>query len=77
MLVKGKSVKNNQTILPDRIRRSRRKTIALIMELDGTLEVRAPQQMTDKAILEFVQSKINWIRKRQATVQSGPPRHNV
>lgn len=62
-------------IKPDRILRSRRKTIALIMELDGTLEVRAPQQMTDKDILEFVQSKTNWIRKRQATIQAGPPPH--
>ena len=64
-----------QTIKPDRIRRSRRKTIALIMELDGTLEVRAPQRMTDKQIMDFVQSKASWIRKRQAAVQAGPPPH--
>ena len=65
----------NQTIKPDRIRRSRRKTIALIIEQDGTLEVRAPRQMTDKQILDFVQSKAKWIRKRQVAVQSGPPPH--
>ena len=68
--------KINQTLIkPDRVLRSKRKTIALILEQDGTLEVRAPKQMTDKQILEFVQSKAGWIRKRQAAVQAGPPPH--
>ena len=64
-----------QLIKPDRVCRSKRKTIALIMEQDGTLEVRAPKQMTDKQILEFVQSKASWIRKRKAAIQAGPPPH--
>ena len=64
-----------QAIKPDRIRRSRRKTIALIVEQDGTLEVRAPQRMTDKQIMDFVQSKGSWIRKRQEAVRAGPPPH--
>jgi predicted metal-dependent hydrolase len=64
-----------QAIKPDRIRRSRRKTIALIVEQDGTLEVRAPQRMTNKQIMDFVQSKGSWIRKRQEAVRAGPPPH--
>ncbi|MDX9863383.1 MAG: SprT family zinc-dependent metalloprotease [Anaerolineaceae bacterium] len=71
-----KDKSNQQLIQPDRVSRSRRKTIALILEQDGTLEVRAPQQMTDKQILDFVQSKASWIRKRQAAVQAGPPPHS-
>lgn len=67
-----------QFIQPDRIRRSRRKTIALIVRRDGTLEVRAPQHFTDKKILEFVHSKQNWIRKirkRQAAVRTAQSAH--
>jgi predicted metal-dependent hydrolase len=72
----GKSdIMDNQLIQPDRIRRSRRKTIALIVKQDGTFEVRAPQRMTDKQIHEFVQSKASWIRKRKAAVKAGPPPH--
>ncbi len=74
--MKVKSATNTQLIVPDRIRRSRRKTIALIMELDGTLEVRAPRQMTDKQVLDYVQSKASWIRKRQAAVLAVPPPHH-
>ncbi len=46
--------------------RSRRRTIALIIQADGSLMVRAPLKAPEGLILEFVQSKAGWIRKKQA-----------
>ncbi len=41
----------------DRLVRSKRKTVALIIRPDGSLEVRAPLRMPKKDILEWVASK--------------------
>ena len=65
----------NNPIRPDHIRRSRRKTIALIVQENGSLEVRAPLQMTEAQILKFVQSKEAWVRQRQAAVRAAAPAH--
>jgi len=65
----------NNLIKPDLVVRSKRKTIAIIVGEDGKLEVRAPQRMTDRQIMEFVKSKSNWILKRKAMIQAGPPPH--
>lgn len=46
-----------------RIIRSRRKTIALIVEGDGSLVVRAPLNATDELIREVVERKTIWITK--------------
>ena len=52
----------------DRIVRSRRKTISLIVHKDGTLEVRAPLRTSDRLITQFVNSKRDWITQKQALV---------
>jgi predicted metal-dependent hydrolase len=55
----------------DRLIRSKRKTIALIIRSDGSLEVRAPLHLPKKDILEWVASKSGWIEKhRQQVLQA-------
>jgi predicted metal-dependent hydrolase len=56
----------------DRLIRSRRKTIALIVRPDGSLEVRAPQQMAESRIREFVESHAEWVRKQKARASDFP-----
>jgi predicted metal-dependent hydrolase len=48
-----------------RIIRSKRKTIALIVERDGSLVVRAPLRATDEDVRRLVESKADWIRITQ------------
>jgi predicted metal-dependent hydrolase len=59
----------------DKLVRSRRKTIALIVQRDGTLTVRAPLRMAEVRIREFVESHANWILKNQTKIQAAasPP----
>jgi predicted metal-dependent hydrolase len=45
--------------------RSKRKTLALIIETDGTLTVRAPLRMKDADIRRFIQEKEDWIKRKQ------------
>lgn len=53
-------------ILIDRLIRSRRRTIALIVERDGSLTVRAPMRASRTVIDQFVMEKTEWItRTRQ------------
>jgi len=62
----------------DRIIRSQRKTIALVIEPDGRLIVRAPYLVSDREIQRLVNSKEAWIvRKRKeflAQPNLKPPR---
>lgn len=50
----------------DQLIRTRRRTIALIVERDGRLVVRAPLHVTDGQILKFAESKADWIKAKQA-----------
>jgi predicted metal-dependent hydrolase len=51
----------------DKLVRSRRRTIALIVERDGSLTVRAPMRASRAVIAIFVQEQTAWIlRKREA-----------
>jgi predicted metal-dependent hydrolase len=50
--------------------RSRRRTLALIIEADGSLTVRAPMRMTRAAIQDFVTQKADWIHKTQTKVKA-------
>jgi predicted metal-dependent hydrolase len=52
-----------------KIVRSRRKTIALIIEQDGSLIVRAPLRLSRLKIEQLVAEKADWIRKRQEWVR--------
>ena len=49
--------------------RSKRRTLALIVENDGTLTVRAPLQMQEADIWRFIEAKTDWIKRKQAVVQ--------
>jgi len=60
----------------DKLVRSKRKTLSLIVETDGTLTVRAPLRMKEADIRRFIEVKSNWIKRKQANVQkeAGAPR---
>jgi predicted metal-dependent hydrolase len=57
----------------DKIIRTKRKSMALIVQSDGRLIVRAPMRTSDKTILAFVQKNVDWIRSKQALVKSVYP----
>ena len=57
----------------DNLVRSRRKTIALIVQRDGTLTVRAPMRMSVVSIREFVETHAEWIIKNQSKVLAAVP----
>jgi predicted metal-dependent hydrolase len=57
----------------DRLVRSRRKTVAIIIERDGKLTVRAPLLMPEARIRNFVEEHAVWIAKNRARLQSNPP----
>jgi predicted metal-dependent hydrolase len=50
--------------------RTHRKTIALIVQRDGRLVVRAPIRASDDAIRRLVESKEDWIRAKQQQVKA-------
>ncbi|HEY9076187.1 MAG TPA: SprT family zinc-dependent metalloprotease [Anaerolineaceae bacterium] len=53
----------------DQVVRSKRRTIALIIEKDGRVVVRAPLRVSLRAIREFAATKEEWIRAKQALVR--------
>jgi hypothetical protein len=57
----------------DHFIRTRRKTIALIIQRDGSLMVRAPLRMPEARIMEFIESHAGWIRKKQVVAKASPP----
>lgn len=57
----------------DRLVRSRRKSIALIVHPDGSLEVRAPLALPEPAIREFVIRNAAWITKKKEHARRNPP----
>ena len=54
----------------DKLARSKRKTLALIVEIDGTLTVRAPVRMKEAEIRGFITAKAGWIQRKQAKVRA-------
>jgi predicted metal-dependent hydrolase len=56
----------------DKLVRSKRRTIALIVERDGSLTVRAPMRVSKSEIESFVREQTDWIlRKQEATKAIG------
>ncbi len=53
--------------------RSKRKTLSLIVEPDGTLTVRAPLRMKKADIQKFVEEKQDWIKRKQARALEDAP----
>jgi hypothetical protein len=67
------SVKAENGIEIGRVVRTRRKTIALVIEKDGSLTVRAPLRVSMKFIREFTGTHARWIRKNQEKVRARAP----
>jgi predicted metal-dependent hydrolase len=63
----------NMPVTVSRLIRSKRRTIALIVERDGSVTVRAPMKMSASAIQEFVEKHVRWVEKKQAEVASIVP----
>jgi predicted metal-dependent hydrolase len=61
------------TVEINKLVRSRRRTIALVVETDSTLTVRAPLTMSEREILAFVASHAAWIQKNQARLSRITP----
>ena len=58
-----------QVIDINKLVRSKRKTLSLIVEDDGSLTVRAPLRMKETDIRRFIQEKARWIKRKQAQAQ--------
>jgi len=56
-------------MLIDRIIRSKRKTVGLIVEPDGTLTVRAPERLSRRMIEALVREREDWIREKKVLVR--------
>jgi len=56
----------------DKLIRSKRRTIALIIERDGSFTVRAPMRAPNTAIETFIQQKADWITRTREKVISMP-----
>jgi hypothetical protein len=52
-------------IAVDQITRTRRRTLAIIVEDDGRIVVRAPMRLKQEAIDEFIRAKETWILTKQ------------
>jgi predicted metal-dependent hydrolase len=57
----------------DKLLRSKRRTIALIVERDGTFTVRAPFRTPQAEIDSFIQQKADWITRTREKIKSIPP----
>jgi predicted metal-dependent hydrolase len=56
----------------DKLIRSKRRTIALIIERDGSFTVRAPMRAPRVAIETFIQQKADWITRTRDKMKSTP-----
>ena len=54
----------------DKLIRSKRRTIALIIERDGTLTIRAPMRISQAQIHSFVQEKSDWVMRTRERLKS-------
>jgi predicted metal-dependent hydrolase len=57
----------------DKLIRSKRRTIALIIERDGSFTVRAPMRAPHTAIETFIQQKEDWITRTREKMKSARP----
>jgi predicted metal-dependent hydrolase len=58
----------------DQVIRTKRKTIALIVQPDGRLVVRAPLRASDRQIRALVEDKVEWVRATQEKVKTTYPK---
>ena len=57
--------------------RTRRKSIALIVQRDGRLIVRAPLRVSQRSIMDFVQQNASWVEKQRQKMKSLPPARGI
>lgn len=57
----------------DQIIHTKRKSIAIIIQRDGSITVRAPLRASDRTIRAFVEKNADWIRSKQALVKTDYP----
>jgi len=57
----------------DQLIRSKRKTIAIIVQRDGKVIVRAPLKASERQIRQFVESKSGWISEKKMQMQEQAP----
>jgi predicted metal-dependent hydrolase len=62
--------------IPYKIVRSNRKSIALVVDSDANLVVRAPQNATESVIVDFVEKKKRWITEKQQQVAAFGEKHS-
>lgn len=60
----------------DKIIRTQRRSIALIIQRDGSLLVRAPIRASEKTIMAFVRKNAAWVQSKQDQVKSIYPQIN-
>ncbi len=63
---------NNDLIKPTKLVRTRRKSIALIINNRGELIVRVPVRVSEKDIYEFIIKKANWIIEKRTKIKNNP-----
>ena len=63
---------SSEMVTINKIIRTKRKTIALIVERDGSLVVRAPLRAGEEKINQFVGEQEKWILKKQAEFKTYP-----
>ncbi len=61
------------SVTVDRIIRSKRRTVALIVEHDGSVTVRAPMRLAENAIQEFIEKHLVWVEKKKAEMRAVVP----
>lgn len=57
----------------DQLIRSKRKTVAIIVQRDGKVIVRAPLKASERQIRQFVESKTGWIAEKKIQMQEQAP----
>ena len=61
---------NNSLLTPNKIVKSNRKTLSLIINNNGELIVRAPIKHSEKQIYDFINKKANWIISKRIFILS-------
>lgn len=61
--------------IPYTVTRSDRKSIAIVIDTDGLVSVRAPKKMPDADITAFVEKKKMWIRTKQEQIAAISEKH--
>lgn len=57
-------VKFENRIIECSLEKGKRKSLYIVIQEDGNVDIRAPKQMNDKQILDFIESKKKWIYKK-------------